>query len=150
MAGGVDEVEEVATAVLCPVVEAHRGRLDRDTPFAFKLQGIEHLITPTALGDTLGKLKDPIGQSGFAVVDVGDDGEVTNLHATIVPKPTPLPRAGRDRYSIQPTADSEVCPKEHRANSAPPPLKEGAQQGCTPLCEDAATDLQGALPGMVA
>src|SRR5262249_25640805 len=41
--------------------------------------GIEHLLHHLALGETAGRLDQPVGQRRLAVVDMRDDGEVADI-----------------------------------------------------------------------
>jgi hypothetical protein len=77
---GVDEVEEVRLAVVGLVVQAHGRGLDRDAALALELQRVEHLVPLLAFRHALGELQDAVGEGRLAVVDVGDDREVADLH----------------------------------------------------------------------
>ena len=79
MAGGVDEVEMVGLAVVGPVDDAHRLRLDGDAALALDVHGIEHLVHHVALGHSARRLQDAVGDGGLAVIDMRDDGEVSNV-----------------------------------------------------------------------
>ena len=52
--------------------------LDGDAAFAFEVHIVEQLGLHIAVGDGPGKLQDAVGQGRFAVVDMGDDGEISN------------------------------------------------------------------------
>lgn len=79
MPGGVDEVQEIGLPVFCRVRQGHRLRLDRDATFALNRVGVEHLGFHLARLQTAAQLDDPVGQGGFPVVDVGNDGEVADI-----------------------------------------------------------------------
>src|SRR6185437_15638447 len=78
VAGSVDDVD-------AGVLPLHRGRLgqDGDAALALQIVGIHR-----ALDDALvvaigaGLLQQAIDQRGLAVVDVGDDGDVTKVHGS--------------------------------------------------------------------
>ena len=75
VAGGVDEVE----GILDPsdlVAHVDRVGLDGDAAFAFQVHGVKDLLAHLAPAEGGGELQHPVGQGGFAVVDVGDDAEV--------------------------------------------------------------------------
>ena len=55
-------------------------RLDGDAAFAFEVHVVEDLLLKFAFGDGPGAHEQPVRQRALAVVDVGDDGKVTNLH----------------------------------------------------------------------
>jgi hypothetical protein len=50
---------------------------DGDAFFALEVHGIEQLGFLIALGHGVGGAHEAVGKRGFAVVDVGDDGEIT-------------------------------------------------------------------------
>ena len=75
----VDQVQLVKLAVLGPIVEPHRLRLDGDATLALDVHGIEHLLLHLARGEPTAKLNQPVGEGRFAVVDVSDDGEVSDV-----------------------------------------------------------------------
>src|SRR6185369_14909274 len=81
VAGGVDQVEDVILAVLGVVVQAYRLRLDGDTALALDIHRIEHLLLHFAQLQPAGELDQPVGQRGFAVVDVRDNGEIADIFA---------------------------------------------------------------------
>ncbi len=81
MAGRVHQVEDVILAVLGVVVQPHRLRLDGDAALALDIHGIEHLFLARhfAIGQAPGHLDQAVGQRRFAMVDMGDDGEVADV-----------------------------------------------------------------------
>ena len=79
VAGGVDEVEDVGLAVLGGVVDADGVGLDGDAALALDVHRVEELLLHVAVGDGPGRLDQPVGEGGLAVVDVGDDGEIADV-----------------------------------------------------------------------
>ena len=79
MAGRVHQVEDVVLAVLGAVIEPHGLRLDRDPALLLDVHIVEHLARHLALGQAAGRLDQPVGQGRFAMVDMGDDGEIADL-----------------------------------------------------------------------
>ncbi len=79
VAGGVDQVEDILLAVLGGVVDPHRLGLDRDAALAFDVHAVEHLLFHVAVGHGVGGLDQPVGERGFPVVDMGDDGEIADV-----------------------------------------------------------------------
>ena len=79
MAGGVDQVEDVLVSILGLVRETDRLALDGDTPFPFDVHGIENLILEFTIGNDSGGLNQPVGQGGLAVVDMGDNAEISDI-----------------------------------------------------------------------
>jgi len=63
-------------------VQGRRLGLDGNAALALDLHGVEHLRRHFAIRQSAAALDQAIGQGRFAVIDVGNDGEVANmLHA---------------------------------------------------------------------
>ena len=78
MAGSVDEVEHVWG--LLGLVDHGDGRgLDGDATLPFEVHGIEQLLLRLTGGDGSGQLHEPVGQGALAMIDMGDDGEVSDV-----------------------------------------------------------------------
>ena len=86
MAWGVDEVEHVW--LFLGLVDHGDGRgLDSDAPLPFEIHGIEELLFRLTGGDGASQLHEAVGQGALAVIDMGDDGEVSDvvgIHIIIV------------------------------------------------------------------
>ena len=78
MARRVDEVQLVELAILGAIVEAHGLRLDGDAALPLDIHGIEHLLLHLPRGQAPAELNQPVGEGGFAVIDMGDDGEISD------------------------------------------------------------------------
>src|SRR6185312_14522232 len=79
----VDEVELVGLAVARRVRQRYRLRLDGDAALALDRIVVQHLRLHLAIGQATADLDDAVGQGRFAVIDVGDDGEVADqFHGT--------------------------------------------------------------------
>ena len=79
MARRVHQIEDIGLAVLGLVVQPHGLGLDGDAALALDIHGIEHLVLHLAVGQPAGELDQPVGQGGFAMVDMGDDGEIADM-----------------------------------------------------------------------
>ena len=76
VAGRVDDID-------AGVLPEDRGRLgeDGDAALALEVVGIHRALGhPLVLAERAGLLQQPVDQRGLAVVDVGDDGDVAELH----------------------------------------------------------------------
>ena len=84
MAGGVDDVDLYAVVVDGDVL----GK-NRDTALALLVVGVEHALLHLLVGaEGAGGAQELVTQGGLAVVDVGDDGDVSQvLYAHGVPYP---------------------------------------------------------------
>ena len=78
MARRVDQVQDIGLAVLRRIGDADRIGLDGDAAFALDIHGVQHLGLHVAFGDGAGQLDQPVGQRGFAVVDMGHDREIAD------------------------------------------------------------------------
>ena len=74
----VDQVELVFVAVLCSVVEADAFGLDGDAALALEVHRVEDLRAHFALGERAGELEQPVGQRGFAMVDMRDNAKIAD------------------------------------------------------------------------
>ena len=86
------------------VHHAHGVGLDGDAALALEVHRVQHLRLHLARGQRAGQLQQPVGEGGFAVVDVRDDREVANVawvHAGgEVPQPSMLPSADAARPQV--------------------------------------------------
>ena len=81
------------------ILPNERSRLgeDGDAALALEVVRIEHAFDhPLVLAERARLLQEPVDQRGFAVVDMGDNGDVAEIHALIV-KPLRAPRGPRLR-----------------------------------------------------
>ena len=79
MAGRVDQIEDVVLAIVGAVFQPHGLRLDGDAALALDVHRVQHLLGHLAQLQPAGRLDQPVGQRRFAVVDVGDNGEVADV-----------------------------------------------------------------------
>ena len=79
MSGRVDEIEDVFFPVVCVVVQPYGFGFDGDATLALEIHSIEHLRGHLALAERPRKLEQSVGERGLTVIDVGDDGEVSNV-----------------------------------------------------------------------
>ena len=79
MARGVDEVQNIVLPIVRPVIEPDGARLDCNAALALEVHRVENLVFHLALVDRVALLKQPIGQRRLAVVNVRDDGEISDL-----------------------------------------------------------------------
>src|SRR5262249_9493646 len=66
-------------SVAGPIFETHRLRLDRDPSLTLDIHGIEDLVDHFTVGQPAGELYEPVGQCGFAVVNVRNNREVADI-----------------------------------------------------------------------
>ncbi len=76
MAGRVDEVELIKLTILGRVHHADRMGLDGDASLALQVHGVEYLGLHLAGCQRASELEQAVGQGGFTVVDVRNNGEV--------------------------------------------------------------------------
>ena len=75
----VHQIEHVTSAVVGPVFEANRLRLDGNAALALQFHAVEHLLAHLARLEPAAGLDQPVGQGRFAVIDMGDDREIADL-----------------------------------------------------------------------
>jgi hypothetical protein len=73
----IDQVEKVLALIHRPVQHPDRVALDRDSPFALEVHGVQNLRAHLAAGQRVSDLQKTVGQRRLAVVDVRDDAEVS-------------------------------------------------------------------------
>ncbi len=78
MAGRVDQIQNILLPVLRLVIQPHGVGLDRDAALTLQVHIVEQLLFHIAVGDRTGQLQDAVGKRRFAVVDMGDDGKISN------------------------------------------------------------------------
>ena len=74
----VDQIEDVFVAVARFVAQSDGASLDRDPALALEIHVVEHLLVHLTHLDRAGLLQQTIGERRLAVIDVGDDREVTD------------------------------------------------------------------------
>ena len=78
VAGGVQEIQSVLGAAFAPVGQGDGLAFDRDAPFALDIHVVENLVLKIAGVDHAGILDQPVRQGRLAVVNVGNNTEITN------------------------------------------------------------------------
>ena len=79
MARRIDEVEYIVFAIIGLIVQPDRPGFDGDAALPFQLHGVKDLILHLPLVNGVAFLQQPVGQGGFAMVDVGHNGEVADF-----------------------------------------------------------------------
>ena len=79
MARRVDHVQAINVSIARFIIERDALRLDGNAAFAFEVHRIQHLRLHLTCFQSATMLDETIGQRGFAVIDVGDDGKISNL-----------------------------------------------------------------------
>jgi len=80
--GCINEVEVINLTVLRAEIETHALSLDRNATLPFKVHGVENLMLHFAIGEATTQLDEPVGQRRLAVINVGDDGKVSDVFHT--------------------------------------------------------------------
>ena len=74
-----DEVEDVALSVVGGVIQLDGAGLDGDAALPLQLHGVQNLVGHLPLVDGVALLQQTVCQSGFAVVNMGDDGKISDM-----------------------------------------------------------------------
>ena len=82
MSWRIDQVQVINLAILRLVLQRSRLGLDGDTALFLDIHRVEYLGLHFAVGQAATQMDDAISERRLAVIDVGDDGEITNvIHA---------------------------------------------------------------------
>ncbi|OPZ73152.1 MAG: hypothetical protein BWY83_00249 [bacterium ADurb.Bin478] len=73
----VDEVEQIGHAVTGFIFHGDGVHLDGDAPLTLQIHAVQHLVFHLIARHRAGGLQQPVGQRGFAVIDVGDDAKIS-------------------------------------------------------------------------
>ena len=79
MPRGVDKIEHIDLTIIRLVVERYALRLDGNAALALQIHGIKHLIGHLAFTQALAGLDQAIGQGRLAMIDMRDNGKVTDV-----------------------------------------------------------------------
>ena len=79
MARRIHQVQLVGLTVLGLVVEACRLGLDGNAPLALDIEAIENLFFHFTITHATAELDKAIRQGGLAMIDVSDDGKISNV-----------------------------------------------------------------------
>jgi hypothetical protein len=76
MTRAIDQVQLVKLPIAGLVIHANSFGFDRDALLTFEIHAVEQLVAAFARADCAGRLKQPIGQSGFAMINMRYDTKV--------------------------------------------------------------------------
>ena len=79
MAGCIHQVELIGLPVLGLIGQPYRLCFDGNATFALDIHRIEHLFLELARRHTTTNLYQSVGQGRFAVINMGNDREVSNV-----------------------------------------------------------------------
>ena len=81
----INEVENIGLAIGVLVAHLNGVALDGDASFPFEVHVVQRLIFHVPFGDGFGELQEPVGQGALAVVNMGDDAEISDVfHAELL------------------------------------------------------------------
>ena len=76
--GRIHQVDLVQISILGRVGHGDRMALDGDAALLFQIHRVEVLLGEHALRHRVGVFQQAVGQRGFAMIDVGNDAEITS------------------------------------------------------------------------
>ena len=79
MPWGVDKVKLIFFAIGVPIIQRNRLSLNGDTPFTLNVHTIKYLSLHFTVRQSATSLDKAVGKRGFAVVNVGNDGKITDM-----------------------------------------------------------------------
>ena len=78
MPWGIDQVENVLLTIRRLVVHTGSLELDSDPAFPLQLHIVEELLLHIPIGHRAGVLQQPVSQRRLAVVNMGNDAEISD------------------------------------------------------------------------
>ena len=81
MARGIDQIQLISFAVFCVIIQGNGTGLNGNAALPFQIHVVQQLIFHQTLVHGVGFLQDAIGQGGFAVVNVSNDAEISDVVA---------------------------------------------------------------------
>ena len=75
----VDQIQDVFLAVEGPVIEPDGLGLDGDAPLPLQVHFVQELVLLFAIGKGTGELQQPVGQGRFPVIDMCNNGEISDI-----------------------------------------------------------------------
>ena len=79
MSRRINEIEFVNLTIWRRVIHANGVRFDGNTPLALEVHAIEHLILHLKFAQRLRLLEQAVGQGRFSVVNMRDNGKISNI-----------------------------------------------------------------------
>ena len=79
MPGRVDQIQLINFTISSLVFHGDRMRLDGDAALLLEVHRVKQLVFHLARRDRARPMQQPIGKRRLAVVDVGDDAEISNV-----------------------------------------------------------------------
>ena len=79
MPWGINQIELIGLTILGVIVKRDTLRFDGNTPLPLDIHRIENLSRHLSLGQPTTRLDEAIGERGLAMIDVRDDGEITDV-----------------------------------------------------------------------
>ena len=79
MSGCIDEIENIFLPVSGTIDQTDGLGLNRDTAFPLKIHVVEHLVLHLTAGEQTCLFNHAVRQRGFAVIDVGDNTEISDF-----------------------------------------------------------------------
>ena len=75
----VDQVQGIRLPILCRVENADGAGFDGDATLPLQIHVVQQLVFHLPLRHSVALLQQAIRQRGFAMIDVGNDGKITNM-----------------------------------------------------------------------
>ena len=95
----IDQIQQIVFAIRGTVIERNRVALDGNAPFTLDIHRVEHLFMKVTLRNTSTGLNESVGESRLAMINMGDDAEVSNVfHSRIFNRKQPASPTGQCRW----------------------------------------------------
>ena len=136
MPRGINQIQAVNLAIFGLVIERGGLRLDRNAPLFLDIHRIQNLGFHLTVGETATAVNQAVSQGRFAVVNMGNDGEVTYvLQGNSVFRPAAGKKANRaslasgaSKPAILPESGDPGCPLWRAGDGQPVSDSAGSAQ----------------------
>ena len=79
MPGGINQIQKISFTITGFIVQRGGLRFNRDTALFFDVHAVQNLRTHFAVFQAAAVLDEAVGECGFTVVNMGDDGEIADI-----------------------------------------------------------------------
>ncbi len=79
MSGRIDKIQLVTLTIFGVIVQGYTLCLDGNATLFLDIEAVQNLRFHLSVTETAAELNKAIGQGGFAMIDMGDDGKITDV-----------------------------------------------------------------------
>ena len=79
MPRGIDQIQVVHLTIAGPIAQCGRLRFNSNSTLALQVHRVENLGLHLSIRESAAALDNPIGQRRLTVIDMGDDGKISDV-----------------------------------------------------------------------